>query len=114
MKTKLHYCETHYHVDPPVDINPLILQAYSKRKILVLCSRQSIIDRIEKLKLKNVLACGWWEGEEIDLFTSGYLNETELSTYDVVVVIGKKRISEEFWPLKYQIENALKVDSCNT
>lgn len=108
-KTRLHFCETHYSVKPPVDINPLVLELYKDKKVLAICAKQQMVDRIDKLEIPRLLACGWWEVEEIDLYPQGYLDYSELFSYDVVVVIGRKRIDEKFWPLLFQLEKAFPI-----
>lgn len=102
MIQRIFYCNTLYSVKPPVDINPLILLRYKKEKILVLCARASMIKRANQA-LKGtrdrdrIDIYGWWDLRDIDF----------LDHYDVIVIVGRDRISHEFHPLLKNIEDVL-------
>lgn len=106
--TRLFYCHTHYDLKPPVDINPLILQRYPTETILVLCAREGMVKRIDKMKAapdypypkQTILALGWWD-------LKGEISATLVLECDVVVVVGKDRIDKKFLPLLYEVEQLL-------
>jgi hypothetical protein len=105
---KLYYCETHYNCNPPVDINPLIIQRYNNYKILVFCPREQVLVRVCRLNLPNLLAVGWWELEDIGLVKNGFLDKEELYYNDIVVIIGKRRVDITLMPLVKQVESLLQ------
>ena len=102
MSSKLYYCNTVYSCKPPSDINPLILQKYKGKSILVLCCRDGQMTRIDKLALNNVYHYGWWKLKDIGFVDEdGYIDYEELDQWDLVVILDKKRIQEIYLPLHH-------------
>jgi hypothetical protein len=81
---QLYYSETNYDVVPPKDINCSLL--LYNRRILAICTRQGMIDRLAKL---GILAIGIWEISE-EAFKS------IMGISDIVIVIGRDRIHPIF------------------
>ena len=111
MSTELFYCNTIFGVSPPSDINPLILQRYRGKKILVLCCREGQLIRLRRLQINPetlLLACGWWDAKEAGIVTEeGFLNKKELLNWDVVVILCRERIQDLYLPLLLSIEDIL-------
>jgi hypothetical protein len=106
--TKLHYSETNYSELPPLDINPLLLQLYRNKDVLVICSRQGMKQRIDQLiedrdplhtecRLRVI---GIWEEDKSATFTRGCI-----TMHDAVIIIGKDRIHEDYFPILCHIKN---------
>lgn len=109
---KLYFCNTIYSCEPPNDINPLLLELYKEKKMLVLCARDRQANRIKKLletedfKGRQVYPIGWWEFEENGLFTEkGDINYQVLTMVDCIVVLDKERVGEPFVPALKAILN---------
>jgi len=78
--TQLHYCNTLYEYQPPIDINPLLLELYKDKKVLALCARDKMIERITARQQnvvslfypnQKLLPMGWWETYDLGLVNSG-------------------------------------------
>jgi hypothetical protein len=108
----IHYCNTHYDISPPIDINPLILQRFSDKVILVLCARDGQVKRINNLTVRNpdltVIPCGWWNLQEFQIFREGKINRDVLNTFDVIVILDRTRIHKTFMPHVEELEEILK------
>lgn len=107
---RLYYCNTIYKVDPPSDINPLILQKYKNKHILVLCAKEAQVIRINIL-IKNrdyvdyITHYGWWDIENNELVNDyGIIKTFELERYDAVVILDKRRIDPMFYKYLGQVE----------
>lgn len=95
--TRLFYNDTVYGDECPVDISPLILQLYRKEKVLALCAREGMVQRIKALPEEATFGCqvdvvGWWELDSerySDLLVA-------LSGYGAVVIVGRERIDQSF------------------
>lgn len=107
--TKVHYCETNYSHEPPIDVNPLIWQAYPKGKILILCAREGMKKRIKSLQKENIDIVGWWELDKYNLVIYNCLNREKLLSYTTVVIIGRNRIHEIYRKLLNLVETILNV-----
>lgn len=112
--TKLYYCETHYNIKPPMDINPLLLRLYKNNKMLVICTREGMKTRIEKFKRSDeyhgpeeLSVCGIWELEKAGLIEEGVFIKDIFETYDAIVIIGRERAHDSYKPLLRMIENVL-------
>jgi hypothetical protein len=64
---------------------------------------------VERLQKEKVNAVGWWELDEWDLLSHGYLNTKKLLSYDVVVILGRSRIHEVYEKLAKGVECALNA-----
>jgi len=119
--TRLHHCNTHYHIDPPVDINPLILERYKTGKVLALCARQEMVKRIDTLMNTDdfypnihLVAYGWWDAKDMGLVDKDEPNDLqlhELLSYDAVAIICRSRIHQAFLPLMREVEDFLICES---
>lgn len=99
----IHYCNTNYQTQPPVDINPLILQRYKSAHILVLCAREQMVSRIEEMIEtngtsidQNICPMGWWQLS---------LQEESIDDFDVIVIVGKDRVDERFHEMMKVVED---------
>jgi hypothetical protein len=95
------------------DINPLLLELYKERKMLVLCARDGQQKRILAKKLEQkVDVVGWWE-----LMEKGFIDDFGsfgfLYSYDVIVVLDPPRIHPSFKPLYSKVlESCTVARSC--
>lgn len=97
--TKLYYCDTVYNTDPPSDINPLLLTKYPKASILVIASRDGMVQRVNDAAMyraARMVAYGWWELDDVHLFTNKEPNAVALSRYDIIVLLSKSRMDPQF------------------
>ena len=114
--SKLYFCESHYNVKPPIDINPLILQRYNGKQdnICIICTREGAKIRINKLRNLGVLShvkgvYGIWEIRYEDfLLEDGSLKPYIKNLYNVFVVIGRNRAYKEYSYLLNKIINAVQ------
>lgn len=113
--TKVHTCETHYNVKPPVDINPLLLQVYGKKdKLLVLCAREGMVQRISMMKENDgykgpkLEVVGVWDAIDKEIFVNGKANVALLKKFNAVVIIGKSRAYEGYKAILDSVERAVK------
>jgi len=113
--TRLFQCNTHYGIDPPMDINPLILEKYQRSRVLVLCAREQQCQRIYKLMQDvefypdmHLVAYGWWEAEKMGLVDMDELCYKEVASYDAVIVLNRNRIHPLFAPLLEEVEELLE------
>jgi len=60
---------------------------------------------------QQVLAYGWWEAEDMGLVVSGKIDPKELLSYEVIVIIGKDRISPKLFYLIDQVEQIVRCSS---
>ena len=109
---RLYYCKTHYNVDPPVDINPLILEAGKDLNIFAICARESMVRRIDKMLDRTsyffVFPRGIWEIQdfEVDLFTNTITIVSHDIPLEIDVVAGyrqyfRKRACENLKWIRY-------------
>jgi hypothetical protein len=115
MPARRYSCETVYSGSVISDINPLLLEAYPRAKILVMCAREQQMVRLENLlKTREDLAsrlvlCGWWEARKKDLFNSdGLLDRKVIDIYDIVVLLTPGRIDGAFSHLVQQVTDYVK------
>lgn len=96
---RLFYSDTNYGLYPPQDISPIIpLQP----RILVICARQGMIDRLSKL---GILAIGIWEISE-----KAFMSIMDIS--DTIVIVGRKRVHSNFEEkISHLEEYALNISS---
>jgi hypothetical protein len=113
---RFHYCNTNYDVDPPLDINILLLQLYKDSKLLVLVSRENqkerLLDYLEECLIEHkndITVAGWWELEEVDLIQQKKMNIHELFKYKAIIIISRDRIDPQFAPQLKAFE-ALKTN----
>lgn len=104
-KKKLHYCNTIYGDGWIVDLNPLIVQAYPNKRILVLCARDGQEARLEKVTAenKNIHILGWWFMDPDPTLAQMFVKD-----YDIVVILSKDRIDRLFMPLLDAVETACR------
>ena len=104
--TKLHCCSVNYQVSPPVDINPLLLRLYEGKNVLVICAREGMYHRIERvLKLDSysgprIDLRGIWEEDQAHVFNRGLI-----TSYDAIFFIGRSRIDESYENIARAIES---------
>lgn len=114
--SKLYFCNTHYNVRPPVDINPLILQRYNRQddKICVICTKEGSKIRINKLRSQGLIPqvkgiYGIWEIKYEDFLNSdGTLKSYIKNLYNVFVVINQERIYKEYSYLLSKITRSIQ------
>ena len=115
--TKLHYCKTNYTTKPPLDVNPLLLQKYRDKNLLIIASKEQQYDRLLEYIREcpidhncKVFVSSWWdlEGDLGLLTTTGEISAKPLLYFDGVVIIGRERVDSRFEPLALEIERILK------
>lgn len=108
MAARLYYSNTIFSVSPPQDINPLILEIYRGKRILVLCCRDGQIIRLRKRESDcgAFLAYrGWWDAQKIGIVNSdGYIDREQLLSWDAVVILCRDRIQDLYLPLLQSVE----------
>lgn len=96
----LHTCETIYSDHGEIsDINPLLLQRYRGKRLLVICARDAQVFRIKE-KYPDIPVFGWWEAaffKKVD---------EHLAKSDVVILVGRSRIDELFDSIVTYVEKA--------
>ena len=107
---RLHYCDTNYNLEPPLDINPLILQLYEGEDLLVICARKGMEIRINHLLETDemyskcrVKVKGIWIEDTVATFTRGYL-----TMFKGIVIVGKTRIYEDYLSILTFIESVCR------
>jgi len=87
---------------PICDLNPLILQAYPNKEILVICAREG--QQIRLSRKANLTVASWWDNE--------IFNDTDkLNSFDVVVILDRDRIDPIFHAMLSWVERAINVSS---
>jgi hypothetical protein len=86
--------------DQPIrDLNPLILEAYAKKKILVMCAREGQSIRLGKKALPyDITIVGWWDVRQ----------RHTLLGYDVAVIVDRDRVDPLFHDLLGYVERAYR------
>lgn len=85
------YCNTHYDLDPPIDLNPLVVQAFENKAILVIAARDRQISRVsDSLANNQTTVCGWWNLDEI------ITTPDDIYQYDIVVILNQDRIHKVY------------------
>jgi len=102
---------------PPQDINCLLLQKYKDNNILILCAREGMINRINKvvknilLSKNNITIAGIWGIKDIKLIRNDNIFDYDLlSTYNPIFICGKSRIDSNMYPIYELIENFCLVN----
>jgi hypothetical protein len=104
--TRLHYCSPNYEVSPPLDINPLLLRLYEGKNVLIVCAREGMYYRIQRaINSDNYYGTrieirGIWEEDKTQTFNRGLV-----TSFDAVIVIGRKRIDESYEKIMKAIES---------
>jgi len=96
---KVHYCDSIYN-KPIQDLNPLILQAYPGKDILVICAREG--QQIRLSRQANLYVASWWEPEHFN-------DINKLLSFDVVVILDRDRIDPMFHNMLSWVEQNLHV-----
>ena len=96
---KVHYCDSIYN-KPVQDLNPLILQAYPKKNILVICAREG--QQIRLSKQTHIVVASWWD-------TDHFNSLQKLLSFDIVVILDRKRVDPIFSHVLLWVEQALHV-----
>ncbi len=97
---RFHTCNTIYQGETITDINPLLIELYKTKKMLVFCARDGQQKRILKTPIPSTMkvdTVGWWELKAVDFIDDfGGFNFKKLLSYDVVIVLDPARIDESF------------------
>jgi len=109
----IHYCDTIYESDPITDINPLLLRRYKKENILVICTRDGMVTRIndrmaefeEAYPDQSLNVIGIWELEP-SFVETGFVDLDFVFDHYVIIIVGKDRVHKRYEPIIEQIESA--------
>lgn len=96
MKPALVYTETDYNHLIPIDIPPSVLESLLGKKVLVVCSREGMCTRLNACLSENPL----YQGQAFEIQGVWDLKIDKVrklvQTYQVVVVVGRSRVSDYF------------------
>lgn len=74
-----------------MDINPLIVEAYPDRNILIIAARDRQVSRSSDcITGQRFVVCGWWNLDEV------IDKPDDIDYYDIVVILNKERIHETY------------------
>jgi hypothetical protein len=98
--TQLLYGESNYRVNPPSDLDGLLLETLKGDKDhIVLCAREG---QCIRLRRHNINAVGWWECSSINL--TRFIRQN-----DYVVILDKERVDNRFSSLVRLVEKTCIV-----
>jgi hypothetical protein len=111
--TKLHYCKTNYNLTPPLDINPLLLQKYKDKNLLIIVSKEQQEDRLLRYLSEcpidhgcKVFVSSWWDLEgDFGLSLIGETSLNPLAGFDGIVIVGRERVDAKFEQLVLMVES---------
>ena len=114
----IHYCNTIHKYEPIQDINPLLLEKYYNKKLLIFCAKKEQAQRIndsldlitKKFSKIKIYVAGWWELKEKGLIhplTKQFFKQA-LIIHDAIVILDKKRIDKEFLSFLHCVEKFCK------
>lgn len=118
--TVLYYSDTDYDIQPPEDISLFLLRLYRGRRMLAICAREGMQQRIRKMiKEENyvgpeIVTAGVWDLDEVDVLNTSEVSIPKttvipalLKSFDVVVLVGKDRVHEDYKYIVEMIEETL-------
>jgi hypothetical protein len=97
---RLYTCCTTYQGETITDINPLLIELYKTKTMLVFCARDKQQERILKTPIPPTMkldVVGWWELKAVGFIDDfGGFNFKKLLAYNAIVILDPKRIDDSF------------------